>query len=157
MLAQAPGPDSARDALQDVKTIAADDLSIVAMPSAPSWDSTWSSVLTALSSNGTTESNSTGNGSQDTTNTDHASTNKLSTGAIVGIVVAGVLAGVVMIGTAVFFFIRRRKRTIAPVQAPNLAESKEWDSMTPLSRYRICSTSSRSSPRGSRRLPNIRS
>ncbi|RMY07200.1 hypothetical protein D0867_09420 [Hortaea werneckii] len=95
-LAQAPGPDLMARSL---KKIAYTDKNIEPATNAPSWDSTWSGALTALKHD---ESQAP---VVDTKDSDEG----VSDGGIAGIVV-GVVAGVAIIGGALFWILRKRRQ-----------------------------------------------
>lgn len=101
MLAQAPGPDVADEA---VVTIASDDTSISPMVNAPSWDSTWASKLKALP---------TASGNNTATDITEHSSGKLSAGAIAGIVI-GILA---LLSIVIAFAVWRRRVRAAQTDA----------------------------------------
>lgn len=97
-LAQAPGPDLLS---KNVKRIASTDSTLAAAVNAPSWDTTWASTLKALESGTVTGGSSASNG----TTTEAPADKGLSTGGIVGIVIAVVAAA----GAGIVFLIRRRR------------------------------------------------
>ncbi|GAB1742070.1 hypothetical protein NU219Hw_g7459t1 [Hortaea werneckii] len=93
-LAQAPGPGAMARSL---KTIAYTDENIEPATNAPSWDSTWSSTLTALQTE------------QSQAPVVEDSDDGVSGGGIAGIVV-GVVAGVAIIAGALFWMLRKRRQ-----------------------------------------------
>lgn len=107
-LSQAPGPGASSTS---IKSIASTDDTITPMKNAPSWDSTWSSRLTALPMS--TSSSNTTNGLTAANST----SGDLSGGAIAGVVI-GALAGIAGV-SALTFFLWRRKRNASQ-------EHKKW-------------------------------
>ena len=90
-LAQAPGPDMLSPSL---KTISTSDTTLSPAVNPPNWESTWSSTLPSLNSNGSTS----------------AKHDKLSGGAIAGIVV-GVIVFLALLAGIVLWLLRRRRQT----------------------------------------------
>lgn len=100
LLSQAPGPDLAA---QDIKTIASTDATITPMINAPSWDTTWGSVLQAI------PGNSTASATASPTALSSSHSNGLSGGAIAGIII-GVIAVILILTYLAVMFLRHRKR-----------------------------------------------
>lgn len=111
-LAQAPGPDYLPES---IKTIAYTDETIEPATNAPSWESTWSSTLTALKNDNSTI----------TITADNSSSQGLSGGAIAGIVV-GVIAGITLLAALAFILFRRKRRAARSGQS-----SQEQEMMRP--------------------------
>ncbi|KAI4715612.1 hypothetical protein E4T48_08204 [Aureobasidium sp. EXF-10727] len=106
-LSQAPGPNMTIPSRPVF--IEQNDTTIVEMPNAPDWLSTWNGALkksngTGLSSPGSNSDSNTSSGSS----SDSSSPASLSGGTIAGIAI-GVVAGLAIIAAAGFFYIRRRR------------------------------------------------
>lgn len=106
-VAQAPGPAAAS---ANVKIIQAGDSQIEGLVNAPSWESTWSGVLTALPADfGGSGSSGSGSGSG-SGNGSGSGSSGLSAGAKAGIGVAVGVVGVAVIGAVVFWVCSRRRK-----------------------------------------------
>lgn len=102
MLAQAPGPDMTDSSLA---TISVNDTSLVSpMTKAPPWDSTWASKLMAFQRNGSDALSD-----ADATSPGH---NGLSARAVAGVVV-GIVVAVMLVGGAMWVWLRRKKTKVA--------------------------------------------
>lgn len=116
VLAQAPGPDYQEANVQAIPHDS--DTTVGASSSAAYWDSTWESTLKSLSSSSSSSGSSSSSSSSSSDSTTNASSSSSaqtpdssspSGGAIAGIVI-GVLAGLALIGTLLWFILRRRRR-----------------------------------------------
>lgn len=114
-LAQAPGPDFLGASVQKIGYT---DTTLTPAKNPPSWEDSWSSTLVALPA-------SSGDSSSPPSDPETSST--ITGGAIAGIVI-GVIAGLAIIGSAVWFFMRRRKQRASPKHSPQAPD-------TPLPRY----------------------